>query len=50
MTKVKQITAWVDSKPGELGRITEALGKAQSQHLGCHLLERRKRKPRASLG
>ena len=29
MTKVKQITAWVDSKPGELGRITAALGKAK---------------------
>jgi len=29
MTKVKQITAWVESKPGELGRITAALGKAK---------------------
>ncbi len=29
MTKVKQITAWVDSKPGELGRIAEALGNAK---------------------
>ena len=29
MTKVKQITAWIDSKPGELGRITAALGKAK---------------------
>ncbi len=28
MAKVKQLTAWVDSKPGELGRIAEALGKA----------------------
>ncbi|MGO8787001.1 MAG: amino acid-binding protein [Terriglobia bacterium] len=29
MPKVKQLTAWVDNKPGELGRITEALGKAK---------------------
>ena len=29
MTTIKQITAWVDSKPGELGRIAAALGKAQ---------------------
>ena len=29
MTKVKQITAWVEGKPGELGRITAALGKAK---------------------
>jgi hypothetical protein len=29
MTKVKQITAWVESKPGELGRIAEAFGKAK---------------------
>jgi hypothetical protein len=29
MAKVKQITAWVDSKPGELGRIASALGKAK---------------------
>jgi hypothetical protein len=29
MTKVRQITAWVDSNPGELGRITAALGKAK---------------------
>lgn len=29
MPKVKQITAWLESKPGELGRITEALGKAK---------------------
>ena len=29
MPKAKQITAWVESKPGELGRITEALGKAK---------------------
>ncbi len=29
MPKVKQITAWVESKPGELGRIAEALGKAK---------------------
>lgn len=28
MAKVKQLTAWVESKPGELGRIAEALGKA----------------------
>jgi hypothetical protein len=27
--KVKQITAWIDCKPGELGRITTALGKAK---------------------
>jgi hypothetical protein len=26
MVKVKQITAWVDSRPGELGRIAAALG------------------------
>jgi hypothetical protein len=29
MPKVKQITAWVESKPGELGRIAEALSKAR---------------------
>jgi hypothetical protein len=29
MLKAKQITAWVESKPGELGRIAEALGKAK---------------------
>jgi hypothetical protein len=29
MAKVKQLTAWVESKPGELGRIAAALGKAQ---------------------
>ena len=29
MVKVKQLTAWVESKPGELGRISEALGKAK---------------------
>ena len=29
MAKAKQITAWVESKPGELGRIAEALGKAK---------------------
>lgn len=29
MPKTKQITAWVESKPGELGRIAEALGKAK---------------------
>ena len=29
MPKAKQITAWVESKPGELGRITEVLGKAK---------------------
>ena len=29
MTKVKQITAWVDGKPGELGRIAAALGKTK---------------------
>lgn len=29
MPKAKQITAWVESKPGELGRITSALGKAK---------------------
>jgi hypothetical protein len=29
MTKVKQLTAWVESKPGELGRIAKALGKAK---------------------
>ncbi len=29
MAKVKQITAWVESKPGELGRIAQALGKAK---------------------
>ena len=29
MPKAKQITAWVENKPGELGRIAEALGKAK---------------------
>jgi hypothetical protein len=29
MTKVKQVSAWLESKPGELGRIAEALGKAK---------------------
>ena len=29
MPKAKQITAWLESKPGELGRITEALGRAK---------------------
>jgi hypothetical protein len=29
MAKAKQITVWVDSKPGELGRVAEALGKAK---------------------
>jgi hypothetical protein len=29
MPKAKQVTAWVESKPGELGRIAEALGKAK---------------------
>lgn len=29
MPKVKQITVWVESKPGELGRITQALGNAK---------------------
>ena len=29
MPKVRQITAWVESKPGELGRIADALGKAK---------------------
>jgi|SRR5271157_2706275 len=29
MPKAKQITAWVESKSGELGRIAEALGKAK---------------------
>ena len=29
MVKVKQLTAWLDSKPGDLGRITEALAKAK---------------------
>jgi len=29
MAKVKQITAWVESKPGELGRIALALGTAK---------------------
>jgi hypothetical protein len=29
MAKVKQLTAWVESKPGELGRIGEAFGKAK---------------------
>jgi hypothetical protein len=29
MPKARQITAWVESKPGELGRIAEALGKAK---------------------
>ena len=29
MARVKQITAWVESDPGELGRIAAALGKAK---------------------
>ncbi len=29
MAKVKQLTAWVESKPGELGRIAEAFGRAK---------------------
>jgi hypothetical protein len=29
MAKVKQLTAWVESKPGELGRVTAALGAAR---------------------
>jgi len=29
MPKAKQITAWLESKPGELGRVTGALGKAK---------------------
>jgi hypothetical protein len=29
MPKAKQITAWVENKPGEIGRIAEALGKAK---------------------
>ena len=29
MPKAKQVTAWVESKPGELGRIAEALAKAK---------------------
>jgi len=29
MAKVKQLTAWVESKPGELGRIAKALGDAK---------------------
>jgi hypothetical protein len=29
MAKIKQITAWVESKPGEMGRIATALGQAK---------------------
>jgi len=29
MAKAKQITAWVDSTPGQLGRIAKALGDAK---------------------
>jgi len=29
MTRVKQITAWVESKPGELSRVTATLGRAK---------------------
>jgi hypothetical protein len=29
MPKAKQITAWLESKPGQLGRIAEALAKAK---------------------
>jgi hypothetical protein len=29
MARVKQITAWVENKPGDIGRIAEALGEAK---------------------
>ncbi len=29
MPKVKQITVWLESKPGELGRVAKALGDAK---------------------
>lgn len=29
MTKVKQITVWVENKPGEMSSVTAALGKAK---------------------
>ncbi len=29
MARIKQLTAWVESTPGELGRIAEAFGKAK---------------------
>src|SRR5260370_25252257 len=29
MAKAKQLTVWVESKPGELGRIAKALGDAK---------------------
>ena len=29
MPKAKQITAWLESKPGDLGRIAQAFGKAK---------------------
>ena len=29
MAKVKQLTAWVESTPGQLGRIAKALGEAK---------------------
>lgn len=29
MARAKQITAWVESTPGELGRVADALGKAK---------------------
>jgi len=29
MARVKQLTVWTESKPGELGRIAEALGNAK---------------------
>ncbi len=29
MPKVKQITVWLESKPGELGRVAQALGNAK---------------------
>ena len=40
MPRAKQITAWVESKPGELGRIAKALGDAKINitSFACHTL------------
>ncbi len=35
MAKASQITLWVESTPGQLGRITRALGEAKINITGC---------------